>query len=62
MGTILLKLKSIPRLQEIKEEYGLALDEDVKEKKDILKCKDSITGQYLSGEKCIEVPKERRKN
>lgn len=29
--------------------------------KDIKKCKESITGQYLSGEKFIEVPKKRRK-
>lgn len=28
---------------------------------EVMKNKDSITGQYLSGEKCIEVPKERRK-
>ena len=28
---------------------------------DIINCKNSITGQYLSGEKRIEVPKERRK-
>ena len=29
--------------------------------KDIVNCKESITGQYLSGAKRIEVPKERRK-
>ncbi len=29
--------------------------------KDILKCKDSVTGQYLSGKKKVEVPKKRRK-
>ncbi|MBR1444413.1 MAG: excinuclease ABC subunit UvrA, partial [Firmicutes bacterium] len=29
--------------------------------KDLLKCKNSVTGQYLSGKKKIEVPKERRK-
>ncbi|MBR1735506.1 MAG: excinuclease ABC subunit UvrA, partial [Firmicutes bacterium] len=29
--------------------------------KDLLKCKKSITGQYLSGKKKIAVPKERRK-
>ncbi len=29
--------------------------------KQLLKCKDSITGQYLSGKKCIPVPKKRRK-
>ena len=28
---------------------------------EVMKNKDSITGQYLSGEKCIEIPKERRK-
>jgi len=28
--------------------------------KDIIKCKDSVTGQYLSGERKIEVPKTRR--
>ena len=28
---------------------------------EVMKNKNSITGQYLSGEKCIEVPKERRK-
>ena len=28
---------------------------------EVMKNKDSITGQYLSGEKCIEVPKKRRK-
>ena len=28
---------------------------------EVMKNKESITGQYLSGEKCIEVPKERRK-
>ncbi len=28
---------------------------------DIKNCKDSITGQYLSGEKAIPIPKERRK-
>ena len=28
---------------------------------EVMKCKESITGQYLSGEKCIEVPKTRRK-
>ena len=28
---------------------------------EVMKCKDSITGQYLSGERCIEVPKKRRK-
>ena len=28
---------------------------------DIVKCKESITGQYLSGEKRVEVPKKRRK-
>ncbi len=28
---------------------------------DIISCKESITGQYLSGEKKIEIPKERRK-
>ena len=28
---------------------------------EVMKNKDSITGQYLSGEKCIVVPKERRK-
>lgn len=27
----------------------------------LMKCKDSITGQYLSGEKKIEIPKKRRK-
>ncbi|MBN1069167.1 excinuclease ABC subunit UvrA [Clostridium botulinum] len=27
----------------------------------IKSCKESITGQYLRGEKCVEVPKERRK-
>ena len=29
--------------------------------KQIAKCKDSITGQYLSGKKAIEIPKERHK-
>ena len=29
--------------------------------KEVINNKNSITGQYLSGEKCIEVPKERRK-
>ena len=29
--------------------------------KDIMACKDSLTGQYLSGKRKIEVPKERRK-
>ena len=29
--------------------------------KEVMKCEKSITGQYLSGKKCIEVPKERRK-
>lgn len=29
--------------------------------KDIEKCKDSFTGQYLSGKKAIEIPKKRRK-
>ncbi|WP_252243437.1 MULTISPECIES: excinuclease ABC subunit UvrA [unclassified Clostridium] len=28
---------------------------------EIKSCKESITGQYLRGEKCVEVPKERRK-
>ena len=28
---------------------------------EVMKCSDSITGQYLSGERCIEVPKKRRK-
>ena len=28
---------------------------------DIMACEDSITGQYLSGKKCIAVPKQRRK-
>ena len=28
---------------------------------DVISCKESITGQYLSGEKKIEIPKERRK-
>ncbi|MCC5912376.1 MAG: excinuclease ABC subunit UvrA [Clostridiaceae bacterium] len=28
---------------------------------DIMKCEDSITGQYLSGKKAIEIPEERRK-
>ena len=28
---------------------------------EVMKCKESITGQYLSGERCIEVPKKRRK-
>jgi excinuclease ABC subunit A len=28
---------------------------------EVMSNKDSITGQYLSGEKCIEVPKQRRK-
>ena len=28
---------------------------------EVMKNKDSITGQYLSGKKCIEVPKKRRK-
>ena len=28
---------------------------------DIIKCKDSVTGQYLGGSKRIEVPKQRRK-
>ena len=28
---------------------------------DIMKCKNSITGQYLTGEKKVEVPKKRRK-
>ena len=27
---------------------------------EVLACKESVTGQYLSGEKCIEVPGERR--
>lgn len=29
--------------------------------KEIMACKESVTGQYLSGEKCIPVPKKRRK-
>ena len=28
---------------------------------EVMKCEESITGQYLSGRKCIEVPKTRRK-
>ncbi|WP_457942160.1 excinuclease ABC subunit UvrA [Caproiciproducens sp. LBM24188] len=28
---------------------------------DLVKCKDSITGQYLSGEKRVEIPEKRRK-
>ncbi len=28
---------------------------------EVMKVKDSITGQYLSGKKCVEVPKKRRK-
>ena len=28
---------------------------------EVMKCSDSITGQYLSGARCIEVPKKRRK-
>ncbi len=28
---------------------------------EVMKCENSITGQYLSGKKCIEVPKTRRK-
>ncbi len=28
---------------------------------DILSCEDSVTGQYLSGKKCVPVPEERRK-
>ena len=28
---------------------------------EVMKCDESITGQYLSGKKCIEIPQERRK-
>jgi len=28
---------------------------------EVMKCSDSITGQYLSGMRCIEIPKKRRK-
>ncbi len=28
---------------------------------EVMKCEDSITGQYLSGKKCIGIPKQRRK-
>ncbi len=28
---------------------------------EVMKCEDSLTGQYLTGKKCIEIPKKRRK-